>query len=149
MAGCIALDRIIGKLDQYLHRNDYSGAQRHLEFWLQEALAADLGKSELESYMCETGLAMSELRFVKKHLPSWARDRRVLTPLTNFAARSFVRPSPYGVTLIMSPWNYPYLLALDPMIDALAAGNTVVVKPSAYSPAVSAVLEDVQPRHHF
>lgn len=109
----------------------------------EEALEADLKKSRLESFMCETGLAMSELSYVQKHLRRWAKDRAVPTPLSNFAARSFVRPMPYGVTLIMSPWNYPYLLAVDPMIDALAAGNTIVVKPSAYSPATSAVLKEM------
>ena len=107
------------------------------------ALMQDLKKSAPESYMCETGLSLAELHYVRKHLPGWVRDRRVPTPLTNFAARSFVRPMPYGVTLVMSPWNYPWLLSLDPLIDALAAGNTVILKPSAYSPAVSAVLRDM------
>lgn len=110
---------------------------------VQEALRADLGKCALEGFMCETGLSLSELRYVARHLRSWARDRRVPTPLTNFAARSFVRPMPYGVALIMSPWNYPYLLSVEPLIDALAAGNTVVLKPSAYAPASSAVLQEM------
>ena len=65
------------------------------------------------------------------------------TPLTQFAARSRVKPSPYGVTLIMSPWNYPFLLTIDPLVDALAAGNTAVVKPSAYSPATSRVMTEL------
>ena len=108
-----------------------------------QALMDDLKKCELESFMCETGLALGELSYVRKHLRKWVRDRRVATPMTNFAARSFVRPMPYGVTLIMSPWNYPYLLAIDPIIDALAAGNTVIVKPSAYSPATSEVLRQM------
>lgn len=110
---------------------------------IHAALQADLGKCELESFMCETGLSMSELHHVRRHLRSWAKDRRVPTPLTNFAAHSFVRPMPYGVVLIMSPWNYPYLLSVEPLIDALAAGNTVLLKPSAYSPATSAVLRDM------
>lgn len=109
----------------------------------EEALAADLKKCEMESFMCETGLAMSELSYVQKHFARWAKDKTIPTPLSNFAARSFVRPMPYGVTLIMSPWNYPYLLAVEPMIDALAAGNTVIVKPSAYAPATSAVLKEM------
>ena len=110
---------------------------------VQEALLSDLGKCDLEAFMCETGLSLSELSYVQKHLPRWVRDRTVPTPLTNFAAHSFVRPMPYGVTLIMSPWNYPWLLSIEPMIDALAAGNTVIVKPSAYSPATSAVLKEM------
>lgn len=109
----------------------------------EEALAADLKKCGLESFMCETGLAMSEMSYVQKHFARWARDKSVPTPLSNFAARSFVRPMPYGETLIMSPWNYPYLLAVEPLIDALAAGNTVIVKPSAYAPATSAVLKEM------
>lgn len=72
-----------------------------------------------------------------RRTPAFAADRRVRTPLAQFAARSYVKPSPYGTVLIMSPWNYPLLLTLDPLIDALAAGNTAVVKPSAYSPATS------------
>lgn len=110
---------------------------------VEAALAADLQKCALESFMCETGLAMSEMSYVQKHLARWMKDRTVPTPLSNFPARSLIRPSPYGVTLIMSPWNYPYLLSIEPMIDALAAGNTVVLKPSAYAPSVSAVLREM------
>ena len=109
----------------------------------QEALMEDLGKCGLEAFMCETGLSMSELNYVSKHLPRWVRDRTVPTPLTNFAAKSFVQPMPYGVTLVMSPWNYPWLLSVEPVIDALAAGNTVILKPSAYSPATGALLREM------
>ena len=109
----------------------------------KDALMADLKKCDLEGFMCETGLSLSELTYVENHLRSWARDKRVPTPLTNFAAKSFVRPMPYGVALIMSPWNYPYLLSVEPLIDAIAAGNTVVLKPSAYAPATSAVLKEM------
>ena len=109
----------------------------------QEALAADLKKCALEAYMCETGFALSELTYVQNHLRLWARDKAVPTPLAQFPSRSFQRPMPYGVTLIMSPWNYPYLLSVEPLIDAIAAGNTVILKPSAYSPAVSAVLKEM------
>lgn len=87
--------------------------------------------------MCEVGIVLSELTYMIRRTPAFAADRRVRTPLAQFAARSYVKPSPYGTVLIMSPWNYPLLLTLDPLIDALAAGNTAVVKPSAYSPATS------------
>lgn len=107
------------------------------------ALAADLGKSGFESFMCETGLVLSEISYMIRHTPRFARERTVRTPLTNFAARSFRKPSPYGNTLIMSPWNYPVLLTLDPLADAIAAGNTAVVKPSAYAPATSALLAEL------
>ena len=118
-------------------------AMKDYQVRIQAALLQDLGKCELEAFMCETGLSLSELSYVEKHLKHWARDRRVATPLSNFAAASFVRPMPYGVTLIMSPWNYPYLLSVEPLIEAIAAGNTVVLKPSAYSPATSAVVKQM------
>lgn len=107
---------------------------------LCRALFTDLGKSAAESYMCEIGLTLSELRYMKKHLRSYARDRRVKTPLAQFHARSFTVQEPYGIVLIMSPWNYPVLLTLEPLIGALAAGNCCVVKPSAYAPATSRAL---------
>ena len=107
---------------------------------LCRALQEDLGKSRGESYMCEIGLTFSELRYMKQHLRYFARDRRVRTPLAQFHAGSFTVQEPYGVVLIMSPWNYPVLLTLEPLIGAIAAGNCCVVKPSAYAPAVSRVL---------
>lgn len=108
---------------------------------LYAALKKDLGKSRAESYMCEIGLTLSELRFVKKHVRKWSREKQVPTPLAQFHARSFTVQEPYGVVLVMSPWNYPVLLTLDPLIGALAAGNCCVLKPSAYSPATSAVMK--------
>ena len=108
---------------------------------LYGALKKDLGKSRMESYMCEIGLTLSELTWMEKHIRRLTREKRVPTPLAQFAARSFQSPTPYGTVLIMSPWNYPVLLTLEPLIDALAAGNTVIVKPSAYAPATSAVME--------
>lgn len=107
---------------------------------INAALAADLGKSAAESYMCEVGMTLAEIRFAQKHLARWMRDKRVCTPLAQFAARSFTVRQPYGVVLIMSPWNYPLMLTLCPLVGAIAAGNCCVVKPSAYSPATSAVL---------
>ena len=108
-----------------------------------EAIRKDLGKSDFESYMCETGLVLSEITYMLKHIRSFAKEKTVLTPLAQFHSRSFKKPSPYGVTLIMSPWNYPFLLTIDPLVDALAAGNTVVLKPSAYSPYTSAVIKSM------
>ncbi len=107
------------------------------------ALKADLGKSRYESYLCETGMLLSELSFLIKHLGRYAKIRRVRTPLAQFASRSYRLPSPYGTALIMSPWNYPFLLTLEPLADALAAGNTVILKPSAYSPASGKVLKSL------
>ncbi len=110
---------------------------------LADALSADLGKSAYESFMCEIGLARTEITYMLRHTRRLAGERTVRTPLAQFAARSFRKPSPYGNTLIMSPWNYPVLLTLDPLADAIAAGNTAVVKPSAYAPAASALLAEI------
>lgn len=110
---------------------------------IAEALKFDLGKSQNESYMCEIGLALSEISYMLKHTKKFASEKRVHTPLAQFASRSYKKPVPYGNVLIMSPWNYPFLLTIDPLVNALAAGNTVIVKPSAYSPATSAVIEKI------
>ncbi|MBD5099139.1 MAG: aldehyde dehydrogenase [Clostridiales bacterium] len=110
---------------------------------IAKALAADLGKSGYESFMCEIGLVRSEISYMIRHTRRLAKDHTVRTPLAQFASRSFQKPSPYGNTLIMSPWNYPVLLTLDPLADAIAAGNTAVVKPSAYAPATSALLRSL------
>lgn len=119
---------------------------------LAAALKEDLGKSRMESYMCEIGLTLSELTWMQKHLSSLMRSKRVSTPAAQFAAKSFRSPSPYGTVLIMSPWNYPVLLTLDPLIDAIAAGNTAVVKPSAYAPCtfdvMKTMIEECFPAHY-
>lgn len=113
------------------------------EMLLTHALQQDLGKSPQEGYMCEIGLVKSEIRYLLRHVGRYAREHRVHTPLAQSFSRSFVKPVPYGTVLIMSPWNYPVLLSLEPLADALAAGNTVIIKPSAYAPAVSEALEKV------
>lgn len=110
---------------------------------IHTALQQDLGKSSFESYMCETGLVLSELSYMLKHTKQFAKEKRVHTPLAQFHSRSFQKPSPYGVTLIMSPWNYPFMLTIEPLIDAIAAGNTAVLKPSGYSPATSSVIQKI------
>ena len=110
---------------------------------LYEALQKDLGKSRAEAYMCEIGLTLPELRYLKRHVRSWSKDRRVRTPLAQFHAKSFTVQEPYGVVLVMSPWNYPVLLTLEPLAGALAAGNCCVVKPSAYSPETSKVIAEM------
>lgn len=119
---------------------------------LMDALQKDLGKSDFESYMCEIGMVLDEISYMLKHLEGFAKEKRVRTPLAQFASRSYVKPSPYGVTLIMSPWNYPFLLTLDPLVDALAAGNTAIVKPGAYAPAtaqaIKELLESTFPREY-
>lgn len=118
-------------------------AIRKNEARIHEALQKDLGKSSYESFMCESGLALSELSYLIRHTRQWVAPKTVKTPLAQFPAHSFRQPVPYGNTLIMSPWNYPFLLTIDPLADAIAAGNTAIVKPSEYSPATSAVLQTI------
>lgn len=108
---------------------------------LREALKKDLGKSETEADMCEIRLTLSEITYLKKHLKKWMKDKKVHTPLSQFSSSSFIRPLSYGTVLIMSPWNYPVLLSLEPLADALSAGNTVVLKPSLYSKYTTLVLK--------
>lgn len=110
---------------------------------INEALRKDLGKSSFEAYMCETGLVLDEIGHMLRHIHSYAKERKVRTPLAQFPSRSYKKPSPYGVTLIMSPWNYPFLLTIDPLADAIAAGNTAVIKPSAYSPCTGELIREI------
>jgi len=107
------------------------------------ALKADLGKGMFESYLCELGLVLEEIKWMRKNLHSLMKQKRVKTPISQMIARSYQSPSPYGNVLIMSPWNYPVLLTLDPLVDALAAGNTVLLKPSAYAPATAELLLEI------
>ena len=108
-----------------------------------DALTADLGKSDYEGFMCEIGLVRSEISYMIRHTRRFAKEKTVYTPITQFASHSYRKPCPYGNVLIMSPWNYPFLLTLDPLADAIAAGNTAIVKPSAYSPATGAIIEKI------
>ena len=110
---------------------------------VNDALKADLGKSHYEGFMCESGLVLSEISYMIRHAKRFAKRKTVYTPLAQFASHSFKQPVPYGNTLIMSPWNYPFLLTIDPLADAIAAGNTAIVKPSAYSPATSKIIEKI------
>lgn len=112
------------------------------------ALERDLGKSATESAMTETGMVKSALNHMLRHTNRYAKSKRVRTPLAQMPARSMRTPAPFGVVLVMSPWNYPFLLTMEPLIEAIAAGNTVVVKPSAYAPNTSALLEKLL-THYF
>lgn len=141
------------------HQRDYfeSGATRPLSFRMESlrklqkalqdnedlisiAMKSDLNKSPFEAYMTETGMVLDEIRFHLKHLPRWIRTKTVRTPITQFHAKSFMAPEPFGVTLIMSPWNYPLQLCLVPVVGAISGGNCAVIKPSAYAPATSSAI---------
>ena len=93
--------------------------------------------------MCEIGLVLSEINYMIKNIRRFAKDKTVRTNLSQFAARSYVKSVPYGVTLIISPWNYPFLLSIEPLVDAIAAGNTAIIKPSEYSESTSEVIEEL------
>ncbi len=107
------------------------------------ALRADLGKSDFEGYATELGLVYDEINLCVKHLGHWAKPKRVCTPIVHFRSSSKVYPSPMGVVLVLSPWNYPLQLALVPLVDAIAAGNCVALKPSRTSKATSELLLDM------
>lgn len=121
-------------------RSLYRGIKR-FEPQILEALRSDLGKSAEESYMSEIGMCLTEIRHTARHLREWSRPQRVPTPLMHFPGSSRIVREPRGVCLIIVPWNYPFLLAVGPMISAIAAGNCVTLKPSEYAPATAAVLE--------
>lgn len=107
---------------------------------ISEALKIDLNKSEMESYMSEIGMVLSEIGHMIKHCKKYSKPKRVATPLAHFHSRSYKLPSAYGCVLVISPWNYPFLLTIDPLVDAITAGNTVIVKASQNSPNVTNVM---------
>lgn len=106
-----------------------------------KALNLDLGKSYGESYLTEVGLVLKEIAYHIKHLKKLMKIKRVRTPLTLFPAKSYIYQEPYGNVLIISPWNYPFLLAINPLIGAIAAGNTAIIKPSEYAPNTAKIIE--------
>ena len=119
---------------------------RALEPEIHRALEQDLGKSGMESYMCEVGMTLSELSYLLAHTPGYFRPHRAATPLAQFHAVSFTQAEPYGVVLVMSPWNYPFMLTMEPLLGSIACGNCCVVKPSAYAPNTSAVIKKLVER---
>lgn len=110
---------------------------------IMAALKQDLNKSEQEAFISEIGYMVQEISFVTKNTKFWARPQKVKTALTHMGSSSYIYPEPYGVSLIIAPWNYPFMLALSPLVGAVAAGNCVVLKPSELTPHVSALLADL------
>ncbi|MGG1397169.1 aldehyde dehydrogenase [Bacillus salipaludis] len=107
---------------------------------IMAALKKDLNKSEFDSYITEIGIVLEEIRFSLKHVNKWAKPRKVKAALAQIGSKSYIYPEPYGVTLIISPWNYPFQLAMAPLIGAIAAGNCAVLKPSELTPQTSKLL---------
>ncbi|MBQ3502439.1 MAG: aldehyde dehydrogenase [Clostridia bacterium] len=105
-----------------------------------DALKQDLNKSGMESYMSEIGMVLSELSHMIKHCKHYSAPQRVGTPIAHFASKSYRLPCAYGCVLVISPWNYPFLLSIDPIVDAVSAGNSVVLKSSQSSPNVTNVM---------
>jgi len=106
-----------------------------------ESLYKDLNKSKTESYMAEIGLVLSEISFMIKHIKKFSKEKKVKTPLAQFASKSYKKPCPKGHVLIISPWNYPFMLTIEPLVDAISAGNTVMLKPSETSSNVSRIID--------
>lgn len=105
------------------------------------ALQKDLRKSEYESYMTEIGFLIEEINFVLKHMKEWTKPEKVKTPVTHIGSSSYIYSMPYGVSLIIAPWNYPFQLQLAPLVGAIAAGNCAILKPSELTPTVSSVIK--------
>lgn len=108
---------------------------------INEALKKDLNKGEVESYMVEIGMVLNEISYMVKHCKEFSKPKKVSTPLAQFPSSSYKIPCAYGMVLIISPWNYPFMLAIEPLVDAICAGNSAIVKPSEISPNVSNVIQ--------
>lgn len=108
-----------------------------------KALYNDFKKSEYEGVMTETSIVLAELKMMIKNINSWSKPKRVFPAFLNFPSSAKIHPEPYGTTLIIAPWNYPYQLALSPLVGAVAAGNTVVLKPSELTPHTSAICKEI------
>jgi len=131
---------IAARLDRL--RRLKAAVQQH-ENEILTALYKDLNKSETEAFVTEIGFLYQELTHSMKRLKRWAKPTRVKTTMTHIGAKGWMQPEPYGTVLIIAPWNYPFQLALAPLIGALAAGNTAIIKPSELTPHVSAVIKKV------
>lgn len=116
---------------------------QYYEAALLDAMKEDFNKGENEAYLTEIGYAYNDINFTIKHLKEWAEAEKVKTPLTHIGSTSKIHKEPYGVTLIIAPWNYPFNLTIAPLIGAISAGNTAILKPSEHTPAVSRVISDI------
>src|SRR5690554_1495947 len=103
------------------------------EPFILESLNKDLGKSDYETFVTEIGIVYNEINYVTKNLKRWNKIKKVKTPFFYYGSKSYIRHDPYGIVLIISPWNYPIQLTFLPLIGAIAGGNTVIIKPSEIS----------------
>jgi aldehyde dehydrogenase (NAD+) len=112
-----------------------------------EALHADVGKPKLEAWLAEVADCRNSVKHTRKHLRKWMKPRKVSTGLAAFPGKSLIVREPLGVVLVIAPWNYPFSLAISPLVGALAAGNCAVVKPSEVAPATSALIARLLPQY--
>lgn len=110
---------------------------------IAQALYKDFQKPEFETVVTETSFILSELRYIIKNLKKWVRPEKVKSTWLNFPSSDYIYSDPFGIVLILAPWNYPFQLKVSPAIGAIAAGNTVVLKPSEYSPNTSRIVEEI------
>lgn len=110
---------------------------------IYKALHQDFNKSEFESFMSEYGIAISEINLVLKHLKKWAKPERIKSSMLTFPSKDYIYKEPYGTVLVIAPWNYPFLLAIEPLVMAIAAGNTVVLKPSELTNHTSKLISNI------
>ena len=110
---------------------------------LLDALYKDLGKSKVEAYATEIGMLLKSIKLMRKELKNWSKTKQTDTPLYLFPTKSYIKKEPYGTVLIIGPFNYPVQLVFEPLIGAIAAGNTAIVKPSELTPHVAIVIKDI------
>ena len=108
-----------------------------------EALYNDFKKSSFEAFLSENGLVIAEIDLAIKHLKTWSKPQRVRSSILLFPSKDYIYKDPYGTVLIIGPWNYPFQLAINPLIMAIAAGNTVVLKPSELTPNTTQLIADI------
>jgi aldehyde dehydrogenase (NAD+) len=136
-----------GKTREVIFRKDrlreLAGIIRKSDQKILEAVYEDMKKPAVEAYASEISVVVNEIRCVLSHVDSWSKNTRVRTPWHLFPSKSFIMPEPYGVSLIISPWNYPFNLALIPLVSSIAAGNCSLIKPSEFTPHSSAILNEI------
>lgn len=118
-----------------------SKAIKSYESDILEALYTDLGKNKVEAYATEIGITLKSIKNARKELKNWTKTKNVDTPLYLFPTKSYIKKEPYGTVLIIAPFNYPFQLVFEPLIGAIAAGNTAIIKPSELTPNVTRVIK--------
>ena len=150
------IKNIVEKQQQFFHKNHTKSLQfrkdqletlkkaiKEYEQPIYQALKEDLNKSEIESFITEIYLCLEEINYAKKNLKYWMRKKYVYTPISQFPSISYKVKEPYGVVAIISPWNYPFLLSIQTLIGAIAAGNCAIIKMSEYAPRIATILKEM------